>query len=247
MDTTIPVCKGAPLLGVTPEFQHDPITFLERGWQKYGDHFIAKLGPRSMHIISNPQVAQEILTTHKHTLRRSNRFEGGTALTYILGLSLITTDGDGWLAKRRMMQPVFHRSNISAMGGKMQAAGEALLTRWTQLPAGKTVDLTREMKLVTLDIINRTMFSADVLPEIDQVGSVVDHAVDFIASRVGNPFALPARWTIVPSHKKFWAARAKLDEFLFRMIRERRIMLAKDERKGDLLEMLLDEIGRAHV
>src|SRR5512141_3285972 len=91
---TIPVYKGAPLLGVTPEFQRDPILFLEHGWQQYGDHFIAKLGPRSMHIISNPLVAQEILTTHKHTLRRSNTFEGGTPLTYILGLSLITTDGD---------------------------------------------------------------------------------------------------------------------------------------------------------
>src|SRR6185369_9162426 len=89
---TLPVYKGAPLLGVTPEFQRDPILFLEHGWQQYGDHFIAKLGPRSMHIISNPQMAQEILTTHKHVLRRSNRFEGGTPLTYILGLSLITTD-----------------------------------------------------------------------------------------------------------------------------------------------------------
>ena len=59
----------------------------------------------------------------KHVLRRSDRFEGGTPLTYILGLSLITTDGDGWLAKRRMMQPVFHRNNIAAMSGKMQAAG----------------------------------------------------------------------------------------------------------------------------
>ena len=236
----LPVYKGAPLVGVTPEFQRDPILFLEHGWQQYGDHFIAKLGPRSMHIISNPLVAQEILTTHKHTLRRSNTFEGGTPLTYILGLSLITTDGDGWLAKRRMMQPVFHRSNITAMGGKMQSAGEAMLERWAQLPAGKIVDLTQEMKLVTLDIINRTMFSTNVLPEVDRVGGVVDEAVEFIAKRAGNPFALPARWMFVPANKKFWNERAKLDEYLFRMIRERRVMLATDERKGDLLEMLIE-------
>jgi cytochrome P450 len=237
---SIPVYKGAPLIGVTPEFQRDPIQFLENGWHKYGDHFIAKLGPRSMHIISNPLAAQEILTTRKHVLRRSNTFEGGTPLTYILGLSLITTDGDGWLVKRRMMQPVFHRSNISAMGGKMQSAGEAMLDRWAQIPSGQIVDMTREMKLVTLDIINRTMFSTNILPEVDQVGGVVDHAVDFIASRAGNPFALPARWTMIPSHKKFWDQRAKLDEYLFRMIRERRIMLANNEKKGDLLEMLIE-------
>jgi cytochrome P450 len=206
----------------------------------YGDHFLANLGPRTLHVISSPLLAQEVLTTRKHVLRRSNRFEGGTPLTYILGLSLITTDGDGWLAKRRMMQPVFHRSNITAMGAKMQSAGEAMLARWAQIPSGKTVDLTKEMKLVTLDIINRTMFSTNVLPEVDQVGGVVDSAVDFVAARAGNPFALPARWTIVPSHKKFWDARAKLDEYLFRMIRERRAMLANGEQKGDLLEMLIE-------
>jgi len=235
----LPYYKGFPLLGVIPDFRRDPISFMERGWHMYGDHFITNLGPRTFHVISNPPLAQEALTTRKHVLRRSNSFEGGTPLTYILGLSLITTDGDGWLTKRRMMQPVFHRANIVAMGDKMRSAGEAMLARWAQIPAGKIVDLTKEMKLVTLDIINRTMFSTDVLPEVDQVGGVVDQAVDFIAGRAGNPFALPARWTIVPANKRFWDERAKLDEYLFRMIRERRAALGKDEHKGDLLEMLI--------
>src|SRR6185369_3510200 len=54
------------------------------------------------------------------------------------------------------------------------------------------------------------------------------------------PFALPARWTIIPSHKKFWEERAKLDNYLFRMIRERRAALARGEQKNDLLEMLIE-------
>jgi len=69
---------------------------------------------------------------------------------------------------------------------------------------------------------------------------VVDSALDFIAGRAGNPFALPARWTIIPSHKKFWEQRAKLDDYLFRMIRERRAALARGEQKNDLLEMLIE-------
>ena len=236
----LPVYKGLPVLGVIGDFRRDPLAFLERGWQKYGDHFVTNLGPRKMHVISSPELAHEVLTIRKHVLRRSQNFEGGTPLTYILGLSLLTTDGESWLAKRRMMQPVFHRSNIAAMAGKMQSAGEAMLARWSQLPSNRTVDLTKQMKLVTLDIINRTMFSTNVLPEVDRVGGVVDHAVDFIGARAGNPFALPARWTIIPSHKTFWDERAKLDEYLFRLIRERRLELARGERKGDLLEMLIE-------
>jgi cytochrome P450 len=139
-----------------------------------------------------------------------------------------------------MMQPVFHRSNIAAMAGKMQSAGEAMLARWAEISAGTTFDLTTEMKLVTLDIINRTMFSTNIFLEVDQVGGVVDNALEFIAARAGNPFALPARWTFIPAHKRFWEARERLDEYLFRMIRERRAALAKGEHKGDLLEMLIE-------
>jgi cytochrome P450 len=236
----LPVHKGEPIFGIFREFRRDALAFLENSWRTYGDHFLTKLGPMPLHVISNPLLAQEVLTVRKHILRRSDRFEGGTPLTYILGLSLITIDGDSWLTKRRMMQPVFHRANIAALADKMQAAGEAMLERWSQLPMNKSVDLTKEMKLVTLDIINRTMFSTNVLVDVDRVGGVVDSALEFITARAGNPFALPARWTIIPSHKKFWDERAKLDEYLFRMIRERRASLARGERKKDLLEMLID-------
>ena len=239
-ERSLPVYRGKPIFGIAREFRRDALKFLEHSWHTHGDHFVTKLGPLPLHVISNPQLAQEALTVRKHVLRRSQRFEGGTPLTYILGLSLITTDGESWLVKRRMMQPVFHRSNIAAMADKMQAAGEAMLGRWSQLPADKTVDLTNEMKLLTLDIINRTMFSTNVLLNVDQVGGVVDSALEFIAARTGNPFALPARWRIVPSHKKFWDQRARLDEYLFRMIQERRAALAQDERQNDLLEMLIE-------
>jgi cytochrome P450 len=239
-EKSVPVHKGKPIIGVFSEFNRDALTFLEHNWHKYGDHFVTKLGPLPLHVISDPLLAQEALTTRKHILRRSERFEGGTPLTYILGLSLITIDGDSWLLKRRMMQPVFHRSNIAAMGDKMQSAGEAMLERWSRLVPDTTVELTREMKLVTLDIINSTMFSTNIFKEVDRVGSVVDSALDFISNRVGNPFALPARWKFIPSHKKFWDQRARLDNYLFRMIRERRADLARGERKNDLLEMLIE-------
>src|SRR5512138_3330801 len=111
-DKVVPFYKGEPIVGVFREFRRDSLSFFERSWHTYGDHFITKLGPMPMHIISNPVLAQEALTTRKHVLRRSQSFEGGTPLTYILGLSLLTIDGDSWLAKRRTMQPVFHRSNI---------------------------------------------------------------------------------------------------------------------------------------
>src|SRR5215218_5344278 len=118
----VPLHKGEPFFGIFREFRRDALTFLESSWHAYGDHFVTRLGPMPLHVISNPVLAQEALTVRKHVLRRSQNFEGGTPLTYILGLSLITIDGNSWLTKRRMMQPVFHRANITALANKMQAA-----------------------------------------------------------------------------------------------------------------------------
>jgi len=84
------------------------------------------------------------------------------------------------------------------------------------------------------------MFSTNVLLDVDRVGGVVDSALDFIAGRAGNPLAMPARWKFIPSHKRFWDQRARLDEYLFRLIRERRAALAHGECKNDLLEMLIE-------
>src|SRR5215217_5666696 len=145
----LPVHKGEPIFGIFREFRRDALAFLENSWRSYGDHFVTKLGSMPLHVISNPLLAQETLTVRKHVLRRSDNFEGGTPLTYILGLSLITIDGNSWLTKRRMMQPVFHRANITALADKMQAAGQAMLERWSQQLEDKTIDLTKEMKLVT--------------------------------------------------------------------------------------------------
>ncbi len=132
-----------------------------------------------MTVISSPELAREILVERKHTFHRGTNFNGGTPLTILLGLSLLTTDGESWLSKRRTMQPIFHRQRIVKMGDTMTDAGEKMLQRWQAL-SDNEIELSEEMKLVTLDIINRTMFSADVMGEVDTVGSVVDIGVHYI-------------------------------------------------------------------
>src|SRR6185369_7033526 len=145
-------------------------------------------------------------------------------------------DGESWLARRRLMQPIFHRTRIQGMGDQMAAAGQRLLARWDALPNDAQVDLSREMKHVTLDIINRTMFGVDVLPEIDKIGESVDVGLRYIAGRIRAPIRLPSSWP-TPANRRLQAARTLLDGYLYRVIQGRR---ASGEHPGDLLDMLLE-------
>ena len=233
----IPFIKGAPIIGNLLVFGRDSIGTIDRVWKQHGDIFRIQLaGNRSFTIVSSPDLAHEALVDRKAILRRPADIEGGTLLTPMLGLSVLTTDGETWFTRRRMMQPIFHRQRIQAMGETMAAGGARMLARWEKLPDGAEVMLNEEMKLVTLDIINGTMFSSDILPEVDRIGNAVDVGLHYTQAIVRNPIRLPASWP-TPGNRRFWAAKALLDDYLYRMIRARR---ASAEKKGDLLDMLLE-------
>lgn len=234
--TPIPELKGSLLLGQLPAFGRDPLGVLAEGRRQLGDLFVFRLGPRQLYAVSHPDLAQAVLLENKEVFQRSRDFEGGTPLTYLTGLSVLTTDGDSWLGKRRLMQPIFHRGRIQAMGATMAEAGARMLARWDARPAGAEVDLAEEMKLVTLDIINQTMFSVNVLPEVEKIGSAVDVSLHYVNNRLRSLVPVPPSWP-TPANRRFRQARAALDAFLYRLIRARR---ASAEHPGDLLDMLLE-------
>ncbi|MFN8440779.1 MAG: cytochrome P450 [Caldilineaceae bacterium] len=235
----IPQTKGHFLIGNLPEFRNDPIAFLDRSWREFGDLYQFYAGPRSFTVVSSPELARQVLIDQKHTFHRGRNFNGGTPLTMILGLSLLTTDGESWLSKRRTMQPIFHRQRIQKMGDVMMDAGLRMMDRW-QSSSDKEITLNEEMKLVTLDIINRTMFSTDIMGEVDNVGSVVDIGLHYITRRLSSLLPAPMSWP-TPANLRFKKAKAILDDYLYRIIRERRaIVAAGGEAKGDLLDMLME-------
>jgi cytochrome P450 len=154
----------------------------------------------------------------------------------MLGTSVLTIDGELWLSKRRMLQPIFHKQRLQNMTQQMVDGGAKMLTRWNTLPDGQALNLGEEMKLVTLDIINRTMFSVNVLPEVERIGQSVDVGLHYISDRTRMLIPIPTTWP-TPANLSFKQALASLDEYLYRVISERR---ASAEHPGDLLDMLLE-------
>ena len=231
----VPTLKGQPILGSMAEFRKDPVETLYTGFKQAGEVFDLKIGARKFRVISEPRLAYEVLVEKKHIFQRPHPVHGGTPLAYLLGTSVLTVDGDLWLSKRRMIQPIFHKQRIQAMGDQMADAGVQMLGRWQARPAGQPINLSQEMKLVTLDIINRTMFSTNVLGEVDRIGPSVDVGLHYITDRTRLLIPIPESWP-TPANRSFRKSRALLDEYLYRIIRERR---SSKTHPGDLLDMLL--------
>ncbi len=78
-----------------------------------------------------------------------------------LGNGLILSEGETWRAHRRIMAPAFdHRTNQRCAPIMTDAAGK-LMGQWDTLESGATVEISSAMLALTLEIISRSMFSAD--------------------------------------------------------------------------------------
>jgi cytochrome P450 len=82
-------------------------------------------------------------------------------LSAAFGDGLLTSGGDKWRAHRRVMSPSFDYRSIASYAPVITDAAEARLNAWDAKGEGAEIDICREMVTLTLEVISRTMFSAD--------------------------------------------------------------------------------------
>src|ERR671916_2273128 len=215
---------GRFLVGSMTDFRGDRlIGTMEQARDKYGDIVRFRVGPRTVHLISHPDLARKVLVREKETLFK---IQEGTdkkiGLGLVLGEGLFTNhDHDSWFARRRMLQPVFHRRRIATMVDEMVAAGQKMLSRWEELYTPEDVfDVHEEMMRVTLDVINRTMFGADVTGEAGRVGRAMTVLTRYAFAQAGNPFSVPL-WVPTRRNKEFHRALETIDSVVLGLIRAR--------------------------
>jgi len=216
---------------------------MEQARAKYGDIVRFRIGPRTVHLVSHPDLAQQVLVKEKETfLKIQEGTDRKIGLGLVLGEGLLTNrDHDSWFIRRRMLQPVFHRRRIATMVDEMVAAGSRMLSRWEALYEPEDAfDVHEEMMRVTLDVINRTMFGADVTEEAARVGRAMTILTRYAFAQAGNPFSVPP-WVPTRRNREFHRALETIDSVVLGLIRARQATRASGERPpGDLLDMLLD-------
>ena len=77
------------------------------------------------------------------------------------GLSdgLLSAEGEPWRIQRHVLAPMFARKTVMGFASAMTAAADALIDRWSKLADDATIDVAAEMAIVTLDVLERTIFT----------------------------------------------------------------------------------------
>lgn len=159
-------------------------------------------------------------------------------LSLLLGKGLLTNDGASWLQQRRLIQPAFHRGRVAALGPIMTDATVAWLEQLRasgKVDTGESIDVLHEMSGLTLSIVCKALFGAD-LPkeELERVGRALSSANHLLA----DAFYLPGVLSLpTPQRHRLRAARSELHAVVDEIVRRRR---SASEQRDDLLAMLLE-------
>ena len=229
--------KGYPFVGNIFDLASPRrLDWLQSITDKHGDVVSFKLLKQNMYLVNHPDLVKDMLT--RKSKNYTKKTIGFKMVKVVLGESTFTGMGESWRRKRRLVQPSFHKAKIANLGNIMTDCIEEMLEEWETLCDKKEViEITDSMMRITLKVVVKALFSTGLSDEdIQTVADVFTPLLEGTNRRVSFPiqflYKLPT-----PSNAKYQGYIDKLDEIVYRIIKERR---ASEEKPMDLLQMLMD-------
>jgi cytochrome P450 len=254
-DDVAPGPRGVPVLGNLPWFWFGRrIELHARHLRAHGDVVRYKFGPITAHLVLHPDAVKHVLQENNANYEKGR---GTKRLRLLLGDGLLTSEGELWRRQRKLAQPSFHPKRVAALVRTMVDATEAMLAEWKpRAVRGEALDVAGEMMRLTLDIVARTLFGADLKGEAARVYDALTTSLDFANRRLMSPVQIPMALPL-PGNLQFKRAKKTLDDVVFAIVDARRRSAREAERGergepthgSDLLAMLMDardeETGQA--
>src|SRR5467141_5461267 len=215
--------------------KNNPLEYFTTIAREYGDIAGLRILNFKTIFVNHPDLIEEVLVTNarlysKGRVLRANR--------HVFGEGLLTSEGDFWLRQRRLTQPAFHRARIASYAATMVEYTQRMLNGWHD---GEDRDAHQEMMRLTLQIVGKTLFDADVARDAKDVGKSLEQLLE-IGANFRRTIFVP-QWLPTPTNLRVRREVKQIEKILYRIIAERR---ASGRDAGDLLSMLLsaqDEDG----
>ena len=230
--------RGKPIIGSTLDFQKEPLLFCLRMAEQYGEMSKFRVGLDTWHLVNNAEFIHEI------TVKQANIFHKPRLAKRLwkdfLGNGVLSLDGDEWKQEQKLIKPGFHKKRIDAYGEIMIEHTLEMLEEWTE---GTRTNMCDDMTALTLRIVAKTLFDADVTKDAAIVGQAMHTLQACMVEHINNPIPVPKWWPSKTNQRKLKAI-ADVENIVRKIINQRR---TSGSDHGDLLSMMVlaqDESGR---
>ncbi len=228
---TPPGPKGNFLLGNLREFQTNPLKYLIKLREDYGNFVQFRLGPfQKFYLINDPELIKEVLVTKQQSFVKSKDIQ---TLKAVVGEGLLTSEKETHRKQRKLIQPSFKRTHINSYGEDMIDTTLNYIFKWEEEEERL---ISEDMLNITLGIISKTMFSMEFEEGADVIGepmeAVMKQGIKRMRSLVQVPLFIPTK-----ENRELKKAITALDNVLYNIINQRKLSTTKHD---DLLGVLMD-------
>ena len=223
--------KGRFLVGNALDFSRgDWLGFFVRCTREHGDVVLLRFLNVPICLLTHPDDIESVLVRNASNFVKSRNYR---ALKPILGNGLLTSEGAFWQRERKLVQPSFRHESIAAYADVMADSAQRMLSGWR---GGQTRDVHQEMMAVTLEVVAKSLFGADVSQETGKVAQAFREVTNQLFAMPNLTFFLPETFPL-PSTLRLRRAMRELDRIIYSIIRTRR---ATNSNSPDLLQVLLN-------
>ena len=209
----------------------DPPGFFLRLARDYGPAASFRLGGRRFYFFSGPEAVRDVLVTRAGIMRKGFLIRRvWEHLVGVMGNGLLTSEGTFHDRQRRLVVPAFHRECLAGYARTMTDATRAQTAGWTE---GATLDVASELSALTLVIVARSLFGADLRGSAGPIHEALGTLMRLVEV-TRSPWQ---QWFFSSAMRGYRQAKRQLDEAVGAIVAARRQQDGGD--RGDLLSMLL--------
>ena len=211
----------------------NPLPFHHRNFEKHGDTFKLNLGFNREIIFSRDAAFAEYVLQKNQKNYKKSPIQTEDMAKY-LGHGLLTAEGELWKKQRKLIQPAFHKKQLTKILGSVKSA---ILTELQKIRTDKPMDIFPVFNDLAFQTVVKSLFSSAVgQKEIDRLQYITEAAQKMLVRELRQPYlGWWFKWSGEIQEHLDLTAEAR--QILKRIIEERK---ASGTREDDLLDMLLD-------
>ncbi len=193
------------------------------------------LGPVPIVMFNRPEHVRSILIEHAYD------FSKGLLHKAMTGNGLFISEGEFHRYQRKLMSPVFQPRHIAGYADTIVRYGERIQQEWQE---GETIDLNQQMISLTMSIIGKVLFDADVFNEADELGTAMGIGFEHTVHKLTSLFTPPLIWP-TPRNLRVRKATQVVEDHIQAMIAEQRQSKTEHNNFLSILLQATDEDGNA--
>jgi len=230
----IPCIQGPPVVGSLFEHKRDRLTLYLRVTQECGDVGSFHFGPFPLVIFNTSEYVHSIFVEHAYDFDKGEATHN--AFRPVIGNGIFASEGAFHRRQRKLIAPAFQPRQITGYADTMVKYSEQIQQGWRE---GEMVDISQEMTQLTMSIVGKVLFDADVFTEADEIGAAMTTVLGHVTHTLSTLFPIPLSWP-TPRTRRTRRAIAVLRGRIQKMIDERQ---ASPAERNDLLSILLQARG----